>query len=56
MLKILGSFLFGVYIGQEYGRMIPSVKIITKELYEDFCNTELYKSLDEKYNKKNKKE
>lgn len=49
---MLGAFLLGVYVGQEYGKQIPNVKDKTIELYSEFQQTELYKSLNEKLKKK----
>ena len=52
MLRLIGAFLLGVYVGQEYGKQIPDVKDKTMELYSEFKRTELYKSLEEKLKKK----
>jgi len=52
MLRLLGAFFLGVYVGQEYGKQIPNVKNTSLELYGEFQKTELYQSLDEKLKKK----
>jgi hypothetical protein len=45
MIKYLGTFLFGVYIGQEYGNILPNVKHKTMDAFEHFKKTELYKDI-----------
>ena len=47
MLRTLGVFIIGVYVGQEYGKQIPSVKEKTTEYYAQFKTTQLYKTLEE---------
>lgn len=34
MLNYIGSFLLGVYVGQEYGTIIPRVKTVFKKIME----------------------
>lgn len=46
MIRTLFVFIFGVYIGQEYGNLIPNVKIKTYEVFENFKTTELYKKIN----------
>lgn len=46
-IKYTVTFLTGVYIGQEYGKTIPNVKLYTLELYNQFKNSEFYKKLNE---------
>lgn len=55
MLKTVGAFLFGVYIGQEYRHQIPNIKENAIRLYLEFqktVETESRKIKDEKLNKK----
>lgn len=54
MLKIIGSFLLGVYVGQEYGKLVPNVKNVADEILTDIKRTEFYKDINERYFKKNK--
>lgn len=42
MIRIIGVFLLGVYIGQEYGKDIPNVNKKTLEIMQLFRNTEIY--------------
>jgi Tfp pilus assembly protein PilP len=42
MIRIVGVFLLGVYIGQEYGNNIPNVSKKSLEIVELFRNTEIY--------------
>jgi len=48
VLKTVGVFLLGVYVGQEYGKTIPNVREKTIELYKDFQQTEIYQKLTKK--------
>lgn len=43
LFKMIGSFLLGVYVGQEYGRGLPNIKLLADDLYKDFCNTNVYR-------------
>lgn len=52
MLRTVFVFLVGVYVGQEYGREIPSVKKYTYEVVDNFRNTELYKKICDDIKKK----
>lgn len=45
MIRSLVAFVLGVYVGQEYGNIIPNVKNKTYELLEDFKKTEFYKDV-----------
>ena len=47
MIRTLCIFLFGIYIGQEYGNLIPNVKSKTYEAYNNFKTTDLYKKINE---------
>jgi hypothetical protein len=47
MIRLMASFIVGVYIGQEYYN-IPRIKIIGEALYEKLL------SLDKKSNDRNK--
>jgi hypothetical protein len=42
MFQSIVSFLFGVYIGQEFGNNIPNVKNKTIEILKEFEKTEFY--------------
>jgi hypothetical protein len=53
MFRSLFIFAVGVYIGQEYGTLIPSVKLKTYEVFDNVRKTELYKKMcEDMYNKK----
>lgn len=45
MIKYIGIFVLGVYIGQEYGSNIPNVNEKVKELSMILKNTEIYNIL-----------
>lgn len=47
MLRSLFIFALGVYVGQEYGTLIPSVKLKTYEAFDNFRQTDLYKKMCE---------
>ena len=51
IIKYTITFLAGVYIGQEYGNTLPSVKMYTEKLYESLRNTEFYKKIEDDVNK-----
>jgi len=51
MFRSLIIFTLGVYIGQEYGDTIPSVKIKSYEMYESLKSTEFYKKIRNDLNK-----
>jgi hypothetical protein len=42
MFQNIISFLFGVYIGQEFGQHVPNVKDKSFELLKEFEKTEFY--------------
>ena len=46
-MKNIIIFLFGVYIGQEFGETIPNVKKKSVEMYDNFIKTDFYKKLKE---------
>jgi hypothetical protein len=52
MLRSLVIFMVGVYVGQEYGSSIPSVKEKSYEMFEQFRTTDLYKKICEDVRKK----
>ena len=52
MIRTLCVFIFGVYVGQEYGNLIPNVKNKTCEVFENFKTTDLYKKVNEDLKKK----
>jgi hypothetical protein len=47
MIKIVIAFVTGVYIGQEYGKLIPNVKNESVKKYEEFINSDFYKKIKE---------
>lgn len=47
MIRTVFVFLIGVYIGQEYGNEIPSVRLHTYDMIDKFKSTELYKKIIE---------
>jgi hypothetical protein len=51
MFRSLIIFTLGVYIGQEYGNTIPSVRLKSYEMYESFKNTDFYKKIRDDLNK-----
>jgi hypothetical protein len=51
MFRTLIVFIAGVYIGQEYGDTIPSVKVKSYEMYESLKSTEFYKKIRDDLNK-----
>lgn len=51
IVKYTITFLAGVYIGQEYGKTIPNVKDYSKELYNNFLNTDFYKRVSDDWKK-----
>ncbi len=52
-LKYTITFIAGIYIGQEYGNTLPSVKKYTRNVYESFTHTDFYKKIKNDFNKKN---
>lgn len=52
IIKYTITFLAGIYIGQEYGNTIPSVKKYSIEIYESFTSMEFYKKISNDFNKK----
>jgi len=51
MFRTIAVFILGVYIGQEYGNVIPNVKIKGNEMFEEFTHTNFYKKLSEDFKK-----
>ena len=51
IIKYTITFLAGVYIGQEYGNTLPSVKAYTEKMYESLKKTEFYKRIEDDVNK-----
>lgn len=47
MVRLLVSFVLGVYVGQEYGKFIPNVRDKAYEVFEEFKDTDLYKKICE---------
>jgi hypothetical protein len=52
LIKYTITFLAGIYIGQEYGTTIPSVKTYTINLYDKFKQTDFYNEVLKDINKK----
>ena len=48
MLKLIGTFILGVYVGQEYSSQIPNVKYKSLELLTEFKNSEFFSLLTKK--------
>jgi len=44
----VGYLILGIYIGQEYGQQIPSVKIQSAKYYEEIQKYDVYKNLVKK--------
>jgi hypothetical protein len=45
MIKYIVSFVFGVYIGQEYGSLVPNVKNRTIEALKQIKESDFYKEV-----------
>jgi hypothetical protein len=54
MIRSLVIFAFGVYVGQEYGGLIPNVKLKTYEILDNFTQTDLYKKICDDIRNKDK--
>lgn len=54
MMRSLFAFIVGVYVGQEYGNLIPNVRKKTLEMFEEFKYTDFYKKLSEEIKNKDK--
>jgi hypothetical protein len=52
MLKYTVVFLIGVFVGQEYGTLIPNVKTKAIETFNEFKKTDLYKKINDDLKKK----
>lgn len=50
MIKLVGVFLLGVYVGQEY-KNIPSITKNTNNIYTLLTKTEIYNILSRDYKK-----
>ena len=50
MFRTLVIFRMGVYVGQEYGNVIPNVKLKGEEIYDKFKETDFYKKLKSDFN------
>ena len=44
----IGYLIVGVYVGQEYGKQLPNVKIEATKLFDEFQKSDLYKNLTKK--------
>lgn len=55
MFRTIAVFILGVYVGQEYGNLIPNVKVKGEEFYDNLLETEFYKKISEDF-KKNRNE
>ena len=47
MLKYASSFIFGIFIGQEYGNKIPNIKSSTIEIIKEIKKSEIYKTIND---------
>lgn len=56
MIRIVGVFLLGVYIGQEYGTNIPNINKKSIEIIEVLKQTEIYGMLSRDIKKINDEE
>jgi len=55
MIKDILLFVCGVYIGQEYGNTVPSVKLASASLYKTFIDSKFYEKLKKDFtSEKNK--
>lgn len=45
MFRTIAVFILGVYVGQEYGNLIPNVKMKGEEFYENLLETDFYKKI-----------
>lgn len=54
IIKHTITFLFGIYVGQEYGKYIPNVKNKTMEYVNEIKKSEFYKKIDEDFIKSKK--
>jgi hypothetical protein len=52
MIRSLIIFTLGVWVGQEYGNVIPNVKLKSYEMYESLKTTDLYKKIIDDLNKR----
>lgn len=51
LIKHTITFLFGIYVGQEYGKYIPNVKNKAMEYFKELKKTELYMKLENDFKK-----
>lgn len=49
MIQSLIIFLFGIYIGQEFGNNIPNVRQKTIDIWKELEKTKFFGLLDKKY-------
>ncbi len=52
MLRYIVSFVFGVYIGQEYGVLVPNVKHKTIDMLKQIKESDFYKEVIDSKDKK----
>lgn len=50
MIRLIGVFLLGVYVGQEF-KNIPNINKHTNNIYETLKKTEIYNILSRDYKK-----
>ena len=55
MLRMTIAFIAGVYVGQEYGKLIPNVKAKTLEYITEFKKSDIYKKMTEDVNEEKEK-
>jgi hypothetical protein len=51
MFKSLLAFTFGLFLGQEYGSVLPNVKNEGLILYNNILKSDFYKRLKDEYKK-----
>lgn len=54
IIKHTITFLFGIYVGQEYGKYIPNVKNKTMKYIVEIKSSDFYKKLEEDFIKPKK--
>lgn len=52
MFRTLIVFTFGLFLGQEYGTVLPNVKLEGLHFFHQILKSDFYKNLKDDYNKK----
>jgi hypothetical protein len=47
MLRYTGTFIFGIFLGQEYGKSIPNIKKTTIEVIKEIKKSEIYRIIND---------